>query len=299
MSKDTPRILAFDFPLIPVLGVLLLSLIVFNDRPLASVIFDKEGKPLVSMIGACVLFLGTAGITFAKLILFCLHGNFSNARARSLKSKTNRFSSTTSEWFDQLRNELVPIERKKEREGTHDTSKRKRLSDMTPGQVHATLHALEISCRRKFPEIASQIEYFYSMFVIFFVLGSGASAFPLLKGFEFFMKSVKNPICDPVTQNVTGSALVPATVDALTGLCSHLNVPWYMLIIDSLLVIFCMSAVIRARRFKEHLRTKLMNSCRLEVIDNLSAWFQVELRGATDGVVAASMNRVNTDSEQV
>ncbi len=254
MRKEYSRILKFDFPTIPILGSLLLILLIFNDRSIVSVLFDKDGRPMVSVIAACVAFLGIGGITVSQLISFSLFDRFFEFKHAILKTKNSHFSGTTYEWFDNLRKDLVPKERKNHRNNPHNLDDRKSLKDLSQGQIHSTLHALEISCREKHPEIASQIEYFYSMYLIFSILGLSAILFPFIV--------------------IINATLVYMQYSVLI----NLNISPLMFFIDVMLFISCILASINARQFKEHLRMKLLNSCRIHVVEMLGDWFQVELR---------------------
>ena len=158
MKKEYSRTLKFDFPAIPILGSLLLLLILLNDKSLCWFLFDQNGVPIVSLLTTTLLFLGTAGLTISQLISFSCFDQFFELRHLLLKSKSNKFSDTTYEWFEILSKNLTPRIRKTSRGVHHKLGDRRALKDLSQGQIHATLHALEVSCRAKHPEIASQIE---------------------------------------------------------------------------------------------------------------------------------------------
>ena len=243
----------FDFPTIPILGSILLILILFNDHSLVWFIFDSQGRPKVSVIAATVGFLGAAGITISQLISFSFFDRFYGIRNWLLKSKHNGYGDTATDWFRNLCEELVPRVRSVPRGGNHSLQERKRLRDLTPGQMQATIHALEVNCREKHPEIATQIEYFYSMYTIFSILGLLSISFPMLV------------TINAILQNFDFAKVVEISING------------DMFVIDLVVAAMCAFASLHARRFKEHLRMKLLNSSRLHVITLLSAWFQVEL----------------------
>jgi hypothetical protein len=253
MNKEYSRILRFDFPTIPILGSVLLILVFFNDRSLVWFVFDSESRPLVSVIAATVGFLGAAGITLSQLISFSFFDRFYGIKNWLLKSRHNGYGDTANDWFKNLCEELVPRIRAIPRGENHSLFERKRLKDLSPGQMQATIHALEVNCREKHPEIATQIEYFYSMYTIFSILGLMAVSFPLL-----------------VTVNsILGTFGFVELVD--------LSISGKVFVIDLVVATMCIFAALHARRFKEHLRMKLLNSSRVHVIALLSTWFQVDL----------------------
>lgn len=253
MNKEYSRILRFDFPTIPILGSVLLTLVFFNDRSLVWFVFDAEGRPFVSVIAATVGFLGAAGITLSQLISFSFFDRFYGIKNWLLKSRHNGYGDTANDWFRNLCEELVPRVRTTSRGENHSLHGRKRLKDLSPGQMQATIHALEVNCREKHPEISNQIEYFYSMYTIFSILGLMAVSFPLLVTLNLLLE--KFGFAEFVELSISGKIFV----------------------IDLLVASMCVFAALHARRFKEHLRMKLLNSSRVHVIALLSTWFQVEL----------------------
>lgn len=253
MKREYSRILKFDFPTIPILGTLLLLLIFLNDSSLLRILMNEKGKPEFSSVATSIVFLGTAGITLSQLISFSLFNRFYQLKKLILSSKKHNLKDTGHEWFYNLTSNMVPIERKKIREGVHRMIDRRTINNLCDGQIDATLHALEINSRERHPEIASQIEYFYAMYIIFSILGLAAFVIPFI-----------------VTVN---SIFEHFGVKEILGISISIN----MFFFDLILCCMCLSAAIQARRFKEHLRIKLLNSCRLEVIELLSKWFQVEL----------------------
>lgn len=253
MKREYSRILKFDFPTIPVLGTLLMILILLNDKSLLTILINEKGKPEFSSVATCIVFLGTAGITLSQLISFSLFNRFFEFRYMILKSREENFKDTTHEWFECLTSNMVPIERKVFRDGNHRIDNRRTIKNLSEGQVHATLHALEINSREKHPEIASQIEYFYSMYMIFSILSLVSFMMPSVVVFNLLL-------------DYFGADHI-----------FELSISLKMFIFDFFLSFMCASAAIQARRFKEHLRIKLLNSCRLDVVELLSKWFQVEL----------------------
>ncbi|MBT9540140.1 hypothetical protein [Thiobacillus sp.] len=253
MNKEYSRILRFDFPTIPILGSVLLILIFFNDRSLVWFIFDTEGRPIVSVIAATVGFLGAAGITVSQLISFSFFDRFYGIKNWLLKSRHNSYGDTANDWFRSLCEELVPRVRTVPRGDNHCLLERKRLRDLSPGQMQATIHALEVNCREKHPEISTQIEYFYSMYTIFSMLGLLAISLPFLVTVNLILN--KFGFAEFVDLSISGKIFV----------------------FDLLVAVMCWLAALHARRFKEHLRMKLLNSMRVHVVTLLSSWFQVDL----------------------
>jgi len=252
MQKEYSRILRFEFPVIPILGGLLLVLLVINVPSAAPIFLNEHGKPAVATIATCAFLLGTAGFAVSQLVSFSFFDIFFVLRAL-MKSNTTRIEDRGSDWFEAIKKDLTPKLRKNPRREGHDERNRKSLGDLSASQVHSTMHALEINCRHKYPEIASQIEYFYSIYVIFSVFGLIALIFPVI-GFSNFL--------------LVSSGRSEFWV---------LETPMKVFLLDVIIFALCLLASMRARRFKERLRIKLLNSCRKDVIKLLSAWFQVEL----------------------
>ena len=103
------------------------------------------------------------------------------------------------------------------------------------------------------------LEYFYSMYVIFSILSLTSFMFPVL-----------------VIINATNSHF--GFADLIT-----LSISPKMFIFDIFLFIVSLFSAIHARRFKEHLRMKLLNSCRTHSIELIAHWFQHELPEETTG----------------
>ena len=253
MIKEYSRILKFDFPSIPILGSLLLLLVWLNDSRLIWFLLDENGKPIVSVVATTVIFLGTAGLFVSQLISFSLFDQFFEFRNRLIKSHSKKFNGTTEEWFEHLCSELVPISREDRRDGDHSECDRQQLEQLSQGQIHAAIHALEINCREDHPELSSQIEQFYSMYVMFSVLGLVSAVFVLI----FFWNLLISGI---------GSY---ATIDV--------EISSYIAVFDIVMLLGCFFAAIHARRFKELLRRKLLNSSRSKAVDLMSKWYQVKL----------------------
>lgn len=263
MIKEYSRILKYDFPSIPILGSLLLLFIWINDPRLVWFMLNSDGKPEVSVVATTVIFLGTAGLFTSQLISFALFDQFFNIRHGIIKSPKKRFNDTTEEWFHHICRQLVPISREILRDGDHKEDSRRRLNDLSQGQVHAALHALEINCRDEQPELASQIEQFYSIYVTFSILGLTAVVFIII----YFINTVSSVI--------GGGPLIDVLVSREVA------------VVDILICLGCFIAAIHARRFKEYLRLKLLNSSRLKAVECLSKWYQVELPTAdSNGAVA-------------
>lgn len=253
MLKEYSRILKFDFPSIPILGSLLLLLIWLNDSRLIWFLLDKEGKPVVAVLTATVVILGAAGLFLSQLISFALFDQFFEIRHKILKSPRAVFNDTSEEWFTQVLSQLSLKSRKGNRDGDHCENRRRNIEDLSQGQKHAAIHALEVSLREKHPEIGSQIEHFYSMYVIFSILGLVSLIFSIIG------------MCNSVSE-LLGS-------DDIFDINIHTNI----VVVDIIFSLFCFISAVHARRFKEHLRIKIFNASRMDAIKLLSKWYQREL----------------------
>ena len=207
----------------------------------------------MSVVATTVIFLGTAGLFMSQLISFALFDQFFRLRHKLIKSPGKSYNHTTEEWFNQLARQLVPQLRETPRDGDHDAKNRRPLTKLSQGQIHAALHALEINCREKHPELASQIEQFYSMYVTFSILGLVSAAFATVHFLDL------------------------ACFSAWSFHLMNINISTEMAIVDIMIWISCFIAALHARRLKELLRLKMLNISRIEAISLLSKWYQVEL----------------------
>lgn len=264
MNNEPSRVFKYDFPNIPILGSLLLLLIWLNDERLIWFLLDDKGKPIVSIIATTVIFLGTAGLFISQLISFVLFDNYFNLHHKLKKHPNKKFNKTSAEWFKHVAAELSPKYRKSDRLGDHNTVHRSDLKHLTQGQIHAVLHSLEINLRKRNPELASQMEHFYSIYITFSILSLASAAFAAV----FFA----NIALDIANQHIIIDIVISRE----------------KAIFNILLALTCIIGAIKARRFKELLRLKLLNSSRLEAIELISKWYQVELKTLNEKTIAKS-----------
>lgn len=256
MSKY-PKMLVEDFPIIPILGSLLLILAYFNNVSLMTFMLSKDGTLMAPVIATIVVILGAGGLMASRLISFALFDGLFRLHNKLLDTRLTPLSDTSKGWFKQLIADMEPIERQIRRPGNHDVTRRRSVSKLTDEQIHGTVHALEIACRDKYPSIATQIDYFYSLYVIFSVVGLAAMSFLAVGIIDLFLLASGLPTIRTVPP------------------------PPAIYLADLVFGAALLAAAVRARRFKEQLRMKLLNSCRQTVIEMVSEWFHVRLDADT------------------
>lgn len=242
MSREFSKTIRFDFPRIPIVGTVMLLILVLNLPEMAFYILDGEKKPIVGVIATFVIGLGTAGITVSQLVAV---GFFDILFPIKRALMINRGDVKTSyEWFYHIQDEASPVERAQVRPGQHDLDCREDIKQLNHKQIHATLHALELECREVNPSFGVQLEYYYSMYIVFFVTAMFCSVLLMLAAashyFGYFTLEFSN-----------------------VGI-----------LIDFLLLGGGLGGAYRARKIKEYLRITLFNHDRKHVLALLGKWYQ-------------------------
>ncbi|MGV2871534.1 hypothetical protein [Colwellia sp. E150_009] len=237
----------FDFPRIPILGTLLLiiTLMNYNDFILPFIL-DEKGKLSISVITAGILALGTAGISISHLISMLMFDLLFPIKKYFFRKQDQNYRASY-QWFESIQEHAKPQIRASERGGEHYINNRLSIDKLNHKQVHATLHALEIECREKSPAFGVQLEYYYSMYIFFFMSSIFASLM-LISGLYHLY------VLDTVF------------------------IPYSMMFLDGVIVVVCMIGTVRSRKIKEHLRITLFNHDRELVVELLSKWYQCELK---------------------
>jgi len=88
---------------------------------------------------------------------------------KKIINKTDRNYRTSYQWFESIQEHSKPLERSSDRNGDHFFENRLSIDKLNHKQIHATLHALEIECREKSPAFGVQLEYYYSLYIFFFM----------------------------------------------------------------------------------------------------------------------------------
>src|SRR5690606_3763559 len=146
------KTLRFDFPRVPVIGTIILIITLINIPEYVDHLCDINGKISIGVLTISTISLGVLGLLVAEL--------FSLAGVKSL-SALNKFEKflilkrtkedkssirTGSQWFLQTQEVLSPAPRKQERIPGQKIEDRPTLHQLSPNQIHATLHALEMEC---------------------------------------------------------------------------------------------------------------------------------------------------------
>jgi hypothetical protein len=242
----------FDFPRIPVAGTLGLLIIVISLPETVKLLLGNDGQVNLGLIAAAVGTFGVAGITWCQLVAMVLFDVlFPIKRAVS----SSEGWGTSYAWFAHLQQEAKPTLRTRQTGDAHNLDNRQDISDLHHKQVHAVLHALEMECREKSPAIGIQLEYYYSLYLFFFISASFSALMLML---EYLGPEV-------------GINL------RFSELACWLNLG---------VVGFCLLGAVRARRMKEYLRIMLFNHHRLFVLGLLGEWFQCHFRLPEQQLVA-------------
>ena len=238
--REFSKTLRFDFPRIPVVGTLMLTIVAVNVRGVVEYFIKADGDLKLGVVAAIVVALGTAGITCSQLI-GTLH---SPIRTLSLRSRRkNKQCRSTWDWFLYLRNEARPVQRARTSSGDTSVSDRRDIRTLEAQEVKSTLHALEMECREKCPSLGVQLEYYYSMFLVFF-LCSMTSAVLLV------VAIADNYVDWPIKFN-PGAAYA-----------------------DAAMLLVGMIGAKRTRAMQESLRITLFNQNRPFVLQLLGGWYQ-------------------------
>ncbi|WP_293267703.1 hypothetical protein [Neptunomonas sp.] len=236
----------FDFPRIPVLGTLLLIIAVINYYDLIMpYLFDEDQKPSLGLITAAIFSFGTAGVSISHLISMVMFDFLFPIKKFVLKSQDQNYR-TSYQWFESIQKNSTPNVRISNRGNEHSISNRLSIDKLSNKQVHATLHALEIQCRENSPAFGIQLEYYYSLYIFFF-MSALFTLFMLLTGFYYAHAS------------------------------QVYAVPYVVIIVDCIIILICSIGTVRARKIKEHLRIILFNHDRVLVVSLLKKWFQCNI----------------------
>jgi hypothetical protein len=242
-STEFSKTLRFDFPRIPIIGMLLLFFLLLNYPNLLVHLEDDKGKYSIGTITVIVLALGTAGITLAQLISLSTLDSILPLKKRMLEQGEN--VRTSYDWLDHVQSQAKPIERAADRQGVHDIGKRVSIHKMTAKQRHATLHALEMECRKSNPAFGVQLEYYYSTYLVFFCTGL----------FCIFLLTFA------VYRSANGIS-IPA---------------WPILATNTIVAAAAFAGTIATRRMAEYLRVLMLNHDRKSTLRLLSSWFQCRI----------------------
>lgn len=242
-SPEFSKTLRFDFPRIPIIGVLLLGILLLNYPGLLIHFEDEKGKYSLGAMTAVILAMGTAGITCAQLVSLSAFDSFFRVKRKLLENGSNIRSSY--DWLEHIQAQAEPVTRSQNRAGIHDIEMRISIKKMTPKQRHAALHALEMECRRISPVFGVQLEYYYSTYLFFFC--SGAFAFGMLA-----LGLWKE------TTNDSGPSLGVLLFDFAAGTAA-------------------IAGTVATRRMAEYLRVILFNHDRKFALRLLSTWYQCRI----------------------
>jgi len=159
-------------------------------------------------------------------------------------------------WFIHIQNEAILNDRKVKRLGEHNIDNRNSIKDLSHKQIHATLHALEMECREKSPAFGVQLEYYYSLYIFFFISAVLSGTILVVSFFSHWI---------------------------FTHLSiSNLSIPTGAIVFNLLVATFGIMGAIRARKMKEYLRITLFNHDRSFVLSLLSKWFHCKFNENRD-----------------
>ena len=230
----------FDFPRIPIVGTLGLIIILLSFKNVSSYLYGTDNQLSLGLLSAIIVCLGTAGITTAQLVSMVFFDLL--FPIKKLVSSPNGYK-TSYEWFSHIQQEAKPKIRERDTISLHSIDNRQDIKKLNHKQIHATLHALEMECREKSPPFGVQLEYYYSLYIFFFV-----------------------------------SAIFSAVIILISFLSGRLSldleftdVIYYA---NFSILIFGFFGSIRARRMKEYLRITLFNHDRKFVLELLGRWYQ-------------------------
>lgn len=238
--KEFSKTLRFDFPRIPVVGTLLLTIIAVNVDGVPDYFIKADGDLKLGLAAAAIVALGTAGITFCQLIgTLCSPFPQFLSRVR----RTSRQCKWTDEWFLYLRREAIPVHRTRSTSGESSVDDRRDIRTLSSQEMKSTLHALEMECREKSPSFGIQLEYYYSMFVFFFLCAAASGV--------LLAVNVADRYSDwPIMFNAGA---------------------WY---VDAGILLVGLGGAWRARAMQESLRITLFNQNRSFVLALLGGWYQ-------------------------
>jgi hypothetical protein len=235
----------FDFPRIPVLGALFLIITIFNYKDFISTyLYDTNEQLSLSLIAAAIIALGTAGVSISHLISMVLFDALFWFKKTLIKRDMSYRASY--QWLESIQEHSKPLERSSKRDGDHLFENRLSIDKLNHSQIHTTLQALEMECREKSPALGIQLEYYYSLYIFFFMSAMFSAAILSSQIFRYSLYEEK-----------------------------HLS--YTSMLIDLLILVIGLFGAIKARRIKEHLRVTLFNHDRDYVLELLQKWYQFKI----------------------
>jgi hypothetical protein len=238
-SEEFSKTLRFDLPRVPIVGLVLLAILSLNRPEFRAFFLDEGGRFSAGAVAVATAGLGVVGIVAFQLL------SLVGLRVRiPLDTRIVQWGGrirSSNEWLAALEREAIPVERRPERSNGHRIDHRLGLKVITRQQRHATLHALEMECRRKSPAFGVQLEYYYSMFIVLFCAAGLSGAFAVMGWWEVFASCWSGPIATTLG--------------------------------DTAIFFVSIYGAVVARRMQEYLRVVLFNHDRLFALSLIGSWF--------------------------